>query len=174
MAQLSWKVLVELVGMAAIVASLIFVGYQLQQDRRLAGAQVIVAADAVELEMSSLISQNSDVWLKGLRGEELTAVEEVTFRAIAAAHYRKHLGMYLRVQLLGFGTGDMQAENYAFDLYQYPLLRQIFVENMRLTDSRTDYLSATATNQFRDEVKDYLSVFDASPAEIGERLYFAH
>jgi hypothetical protein len=176
MAQLNWKIIVELVGIGAIVASLIFVGFQLQQDRRLAAAQVVVAADAVELEILALISQNSEVWLKGLKGEELSAVEEVEFRAVAEAHYQNHLGKYLRINLLGFGKSlaDRQSEDYAFDLYQYPLLRRIFTENVRLTEAQSAYLESTFRTGFSDSVNEYLAKFDESKTEIGEKIYFAY
>jgi len=39
----NWKEIAELVGMAAIVASLIFVGYQLKQDREIAIAEAFQA-----------------------------------------------------------------------------------------------------------------------------------
>ena len=40
MAQFRWKDWIEVVGIAAIVASLVFVGYQIQQDRAIARAQL--------------------------------------------------------------------------------------------------------------------------------------
>lgn len=65
MERLSWKNLLEGLGIFALFASLLFVGYQLQQDRKLAAAQVIVAHDSNQIELSALISENRDIWLRG-------------------------------------------------------------------------------------------------------------
>ncbi len=40
MKEANWKDLAELVGIAAIVASLIFVGFQLKQERAIARAEL--------------------------------------------------------------------------------------------------------------------------------------
>ena len=86
MKSIGWKNILEVVGIIAIVASLLFVGYQLQQDRQLAAAQVIVAADANHMTLAALITENRTVWLSGLSGETLSAEDEIAFRAIAHAH----------------------------------------------------------------------------------------
>jgi hypothetical protein len=176
MKPLSWKPLVELVGIAAIVASLVFVGYQLQQDRRLAAAQVIVAADAVTLELSSLIGENREVWLNGLNGEELSDVEEVMFQIVAEAHFRKHLGVFQRVQLLGFGTAESVAAAYAFDLYRYPQLRQLYVQRRQQSRSIYSYVDASSVAglliSFGARVDEKLLEFDSKkPDNIEDSLF---
>ena len=86
MKRVNWKSFFEGLGIFALVASLLFVGYQLRQDRQLAAAQVIVSADAVVIEWLASLSDNRDVWLRGLKGEELSEVDEMAFRAVAVAH----------------------------------------------------------------------------------------
>jgi hypothetical protein len=49
MASERWKGIAELIGIAAIVASLVFVGLQMKQTE----------------DVATLISQNPDVWLRG-------------------------------------------------------------------------------------------------------------
>lgn len=71
----NWKDVAELLGIVAIVASLVFVGLQIRQDRAIAEAQVFAEQDAVVIEMANLISANRDLWLRGLRGDELSAAD---------------------------------------------------------------------------------------------------
>ena len=58
MERMSWKNFLEGLGVLALVASLLFVGFQLQQDRNLAAAQVIVNAQSATNELFVLISDN--------------------------------------------------------------------------------------------------------------------
>ena len=64
-----WKDTAELVGIAAIVASLIFVGLQLRQESAIAARES--SSDFVEagIEMAQLFSDNRQVWRKALDGE---------------------------------------------------------------------------------------------------------
>ena len=172
MKQLSWKFLAELVGIGAIVASLIFVGYQLQQDRRLAAAQVIVAADTVSLELSSLIGENREVWIKGLTGQQLSDAEEVMFQIVAEAHYRRHAGVFQRMQLLGFGFSEGTVVAYALDLYRYPPLRRLYMQRRQQSRTIGSYLDASSLGgpltSFAARVNDRLQEFDANKPDVDE------
>ena len=163
--------------MGAIVASLIFVGFQLQQDRRLAAAQVIVAADTVGLELSSLIGENREVWLKGLSGEKLTDADELMFHIVAEAHYRRHSGVFQRVQLLGFGIAEGTVVSYALDLYRYPPLRRLYMQ--RRQESRTigSFLDASSSpgglfTSFAARVNERLQEFDANEPDVKENSLY--
>lgn len=174
MGRMSWKNFLEGVGVLALVASLLFVGFQLQQDRDLATAQVIVDFDALRSELLTAISDNRNVWLSGLKGEELSPTDEIAFRAVAVAFYRKELGVYQRLQLLGYGTPDSVAEHYAFDLYQYPSLRRIFIEEGQLIDARHRYFNRVPNPGFRAKVTELLGELDNVPPEIPERTFFPY
>ena len=175
MERLSWKSLLDGLGIFALVASLLFVGYQLQQDRQLAAAQVIVAHDANQIELSALISENRDIWLRGLRGEQLSAVDDISFRAVAGAHFQKHQGVFRRMPLLGFGSfADTQAAAYAFDLYQYPSLRRIYVQNAQLVNARRRYLSATRPSDFVAKVDEFLAELDKAGPDVENRTFFPY
>ena len=68
MRKVSIRESVELVGIAAIVASLVFVGMQVRQDQDIAVAQLLMEATARRIELSQLMSENREAWEKGLRG----------------------------------------------------------------------------------------------------------
>lgn len=69
----NWKDIAELVGISAIVASLVFVGMQLEQSQRLAFADSVLAMGANGIEERSLQAEHIDIWLKGNAGDELNA-----------------------------------------------------------------------------------------------------
>ena len=174
MGSMSWKNFLEGIGVLALVASLLFVGFQLQQDRELATAQVIVDFDLLRSELLTAISDNRSVWLSGLKGEELSPTDEIAFRAVVVAHYRKHLGVYQRLQLLGYGTPDSVAQQYAFDLYQYPSLRRIFIQEGQLIAARHRYFNIVPNPGFRVKVTELLDELDNVPPEIPERTFFPY
>jgi len=62
--------------------SLAFVGIQLQQDQKIAGAQAYIDAASQITELNQLISENKDIWVRGLDDEELSKEDEVEFQSI--------------------------------------------------------------------------------------------
>ena len=161
-----------MIGIFALVGSLIFIGLQMQQDRRLAAAQVIVAADSVQMDLAALISDNRDVWDRGLKGEELSAADEMAFRAVARGHFQRHLGVYQRLGLLVLGSGDSMVQKYAFDLYQYPSLRKAFLQMRDDVSARRNYFGTTPVGQFDNKVMEALERMDEAPPQLGERSNF--
>lgn len=98
-----WKDIGELVGLTAIVGSLIFVGLQMRQDQDIAITQIWAMADQSTIELSALVSENRDLWINGLKGEELSETDQVAFRSIALAVPRRHEFIWQRIQRLSYG-----------------------------------------------------------------------
>ena len=129
-----WKNTAELIGVIAIVGSLLFVGFQLAQDRRIAQAELTIEYEMKQTELSSLISQNSELWEKGLSGEELTSAEEVVFEAIVHAVMVKYDAMYDRAETqLGTRPADGIPRQFAMHIYSHPGFRRVW-------EQRCDYL----------------------------------
>ena len=64
-----WNEMAELVGIAAVVGSLIFVGLQMKQAQEIGNAERRSSLVANGIELHSLIIKNADVWIKGNAGE---------------------------------------------------------------------------------------------------------
>ena len=79
MKPIDWKSIAELIGISAIVVSLIFVGVQLQQDRDLAQVSSYGSVAESTNGLSELVQSNSEVWVRGLSGEELDDAESAVF-----------------------------------------------------------------------------------------------
>jgi hypothetical protein len=78
----NWKSLAELLGITAIVASLIFVGLEMRQAREIAMSDGALANGANEIERHIAIGENSEIWRRGTSGEELSGNDEVVFRGL--------------------------------------------------------------------------------------------
>ena len=90
MSSVSWKDIAEFVGIIAIVASLLFVGLELQQDRQLARAQLGSNANefmaVVDLGMSD--PDVGRVWAKMLESpQDLSVAEMVQVDGILRSAY---------------------------------------------------------------------------------------
>jgi len=81
-----WKDTLELVGITAIVASLIFVGLQLRQDQEIAvgAALASIVASTSDLQMQS--TEYADVLAKAAKNEELSDAELIVLRHIVEIH----------------------------------------------------------------------------------------
>ncbi len=174
MSSIGWKNYVEGLGVFALVASLLFVGYQLQQDRQIAGAQVTAEATAATYELFALISDSRDIWLRGLMGEDLSEADEIAFKAIAIAIYTRHFYYYQTRNLLKYGSADLVVQQYAFDLYQYPVLRRIYVQEGNLIDARNRIFGRPVNRGFRARVKERLDELDRASPEIPDRSYIPY
>ena len=77
----NWKDTLELVGIAAIVASLVFVGLQLRQEQEIAIVDTYGELSQSGVELIFKIGEQSEIWKKGLDGEHLTDEELGVFGA---------------------------------------------------------------------------------------------
>jgi len=174
MGRISWKNYIEAFGVLALIASLLFVGYQLQQDRQIAGAQVTTEAAAATYELFALMSDGRDIWVRGLKGEELTDADQIVLKAIAIAIYTRHFYYYQTRNLLKSGSADLVVEQYAFDLYQYPVLRRIFDQEGDLIDARNRFFDRPINRGFRAKVNERLEELDRASPELPAKSYIPY
>jgi len=78
MAQKSWRDIGELIGIAAIVASLVFVGLQLKQSQEIALATSFQARTATLAEAFASRAANSDALAAELRVQGINPHDQVT------------------------------------------------------------------------------------------------
>ena len=89
MKKANWREIAELIGIAAIVASLIFVGIQLRQDEQIAQAERLATQQILDLEITRFIDERAEVWRKGLAGEEQSENDQISFEMISYALFRQ-------------------------------------------------------------------------------------
>ena len=115
----------ELVGIAAVVASLVFVGIEIRQSSRSALEESLNGGLANALAVEELVVENADVWLKGCRGEPLSDVEQMQFTHIYHGYEFMYFMMWMRNQEGVASANDkLSIDNLAWNLYRSTGLRR--------------------------------------------------
>ena len=169
----NWRAIAELIGIVAIVASLIFVGRQIQQEQEIAIADTNTSVTSNVGDLASLVAAAPDVWRRGLDGEELSTEEEIQFLAIAKVVEMHMLNMHLRFLRLGIGDPDIFPRNYAYALYVHPGLRRAFLGVKAYREFRAAAFNQESYwNPFDDFVTSHLQQLDDTvPAIPSEKRY---
>ena len=144
----NWREIVEIVGILAIVASLVFVGLQLRQDQRIAAAQIFADFDDTQIELSRLLIENHEVWRAGSSEEELSDAEQFVFRALAEAVVAKYNGFIARAIRLETQPVESYAIRYAFLLHSTPGLRRYFEKRCQLSAELLEVRSGSPTSKW--------------------------
>ena len=124
-----------MLGIAAIVASLIFVGLQLRQEQNIALATLGQAEISSRTELNLGMSEFAEVWDKSNRGEPLSTSELLIMESLVDSWFRRAvIGGSTRRSLVG-GTSRAAERIFAVMLFRNPGARQIWEvqrENERL------------------------------------------
>ncbi len=160
----SWKDYAEIIGIAAIVASLIFVGLQMRQDQEIAQAQALVDASAVVTDLNQFIENNKGVWIKGLDGAELSLEDNFTFRALCRANFLRKIAHWERAKRLDAGNPDFIAQGFAYEIHVYPGLRRYFDEVIESFEEQRSAFGHTRSDEgFTSAVEASLAELDRNP-----------
>ena len=124
----SWKDIAELIGMTAIVLSLLFVGLQLRQTQQLAVEEGINYSNERQNEIRDLIVANAEIWQKACAGEPLDPVSRVIAAKIFDAWIDHVAGEYV-LRAKGARQSDESrqriVEEFAAQFWIYPGLREL-------------------------------------------------
>lgn len=164
-----WKSIAELVGIAAIVASLVFVGVQLRQDRQIAYAEAV--ADLLEnrLETRSIISEYAHVLAKGNSGADLDEAESMIIRNIVQSERDRIFLLTWRTQVIGESFSNTPELMFAVFLYQNQAARdawdqiaadmETLIDPLRTPES-LERTRETGSAAFRARIKEHLAELD--------------
>lgn len=122
----NWRGIAELIGISAIVGSLIFVGVQLRQDRAIALNETAMTIIESRNELSIAIGESADLWLKANDGEALTRAENFKLeKQVFALSASANLEASMRRDL--GNTGNVPLKRLATILYENPGARKIWL-----------------------------------------------
>ena len=79
MKSVTWKDVTELVALSAILASVVFVGKQLQQAEEIARSEIQFAILDTYIEVNNAINADPEIWARGIAGESLEPAEAIVF-----------------------------------------------------------------------------------------------
>jgi hypothetical protein len=116
MSKLDWKTAVEIVGMSAIVVSLIYVGLQVRQDREIAVSQNMLSVVEAKKHWVEAMTPNASIWIKANSEMALTPEEREIYLWMAHALEVQYFADWFRADQV---PGANPADNFA---YQFALL----------------------------------------------------
>ncbi len=159
-----WNEIAELVGITAIVASLIFVGLQMKQAEDIANAARRTSVVANFIELSNTINEYASVWVRGNAGGDLDDIETVIFENLVWAKTQFHQHESYAARNLGsqIGTKAHIVSLVSF-LYENPGARRVWNaqrEPFRKIMPLIEPLANDATPRFNDEIHSTLEKLD--------------
>ena len=168
MTKANWKDTAELIGIAAIVASLIFVGLQMRQEQELARIESIGEYVASGVDFRIGLTEYSDLLVRGNSGDPLSDAELHQLRQLMEIAEDRVYFESLKQSQLGSSnsTGEMK---FASFLYRNRAAREAWLQHAADTERYVDPLRTPeslertrsgGSNAFRDRIKDYLTTLD--------------
>jgi len=153
----------EIVGIFAVVVSLVFVGLQMRQTQEIAMAEMRWNNMIAEMEAHSAIYEFPDIWAKGNAGETLNPSETVIYATLI-----RNFNALLFYAVTNYGQlagdeSDLSAtiSNTSGFLFEKPGARREW-EALRATFRRyrTPHVPGEYRNRFEEAVRAQLAVLD--------------
>jgi len=118
----------ELVGIAAIIGSLIFVGLQMRQAQEIAYSELDLSLVAIGVETAAQISENADVWVRGNAGEDLDPADHAIFSNLVTNLNNRWFIEYRHATQLGRpDIAETIKHDWSAFLYQNPGARNVWL-----------------------------------------------
>jgi hypothetical protein len=158
-----WKDTVELLGIAAIVASLIFVGLELRQAQRIACAEQEGAQIPDFMAVNALISSNSELISKLNQGRALTETEMIVANSLDESLWQTWFFAHRRAFYLEHPGVDAPAWGLAVTHYENPGLRALWESRRQLRNRQSAVRpprARSALREFEAQVVAYLEMLD--------------
>ena len=149
----------QFVGMAAIVVSLIFVGLQLRQSQDAAQADMSQSTVAVGVEISALMTEHSDLWLRACAGEELTPSERLVANSIYFRYVQDNFNSWARSGSteIGFVNPSFFSDAFAANIYRYPGFKQMALSYRDWSEHGVRTADNSFMERYGEEVRSRLS-----------------
>ena len=123
----NWKDFAELIGIAAIVASLMFVGLQMRQAEVIAKSDMAASYLANRIEMHAAINEHPDIWVRGNRGEKLEEDESAIFsRQVFILNDEAYFSVQVSIIWGQSEEADLDAAIFAAYLHENPGARRVW------------------------------------------------
>jgi len=166
-----WRGIAELVGLAGVIGSLVFVGMQLQQDRVLARVATFSDYSENNIGLGEFIVENRDVWIQGLDGDELSESDRMVFETMTRILETRWMLAYFRAQIIGGRDPQSIINQTAFYMYQYPGLRNAFENHAEQSRYRNTAFGREQEGTYREILRDTLSELETKSPPLPPRDY---
>lgn len=146
----------EIVGIFAVVASLLFVALQMQQTQTIAQTEMDWNNMMAEMQSRSAVYEYPDVWARGNAGEELTQTEAVVYTTLIRDFNTVNFFKFTNALRLEGGEDSVRwivADTAGF-LHENPGARREWIAlRAMFRKHRNPYASGNYRNSFEDEVR---------------------
>jgi hypothetical protein len=159
----NWKDIAELIGITAIVASLIFVGIELRQSQRIAFAEQEGAQIADFQAATELIASNSSLIRKLNDEESLTAEEKTEADQLVYSIWATHFFTRQRASYLDHPSVGIQERVLATIFYENPGLRRVWAAKDRRDERYFEAMGRPrrgAIGEFNNALAEHLATLD--------------
>ena len=164
----NWKDSAELIGITAIVASLIFVGLQMRQAEVIARSEMNASILANRIEMHAAIIEHPDIWERGNKGEKLEEDEAAIFsRQVIIVNDEAYFSVQQSIIWGRPETAEADAAIFAAYLHENPGARRIW----RAREDRLKYYRGQAvpdeqvTSDWIQRIESNLALFDQTTSQ---------
>jgi hypothetical protein len=163
------KSIAELFGVTAVVASLIFVGFQVKQTSEIRRMDYFNNALIGGVENRSLRHQHADIWFKGNGGASLEPVERMIYLDLFAAEFARVLYQSLQIRASSPDAELTVEIGFAGFLFRNPGARSAWEESMESRNRYIDPLRSTehlsnsaagGSKAFIARIQEYLQKLD--------------
>jgi len=165
----NWKDIAELIGIAAIVVSLVFVGLQLRQEQEIAIVETRGDVTAAAIGLADTLKGNGDIWKIGLDGSPMTDAERIEFLALVEVVDSHLFTQWIRRDRIGPVNPDGVARGYAYALYSHPGLRLAWEKNRDWSREENEAFGVpNGGSGFDKSVADHLAKLDSDKPPISD------
>ncbi len=135
MKSVNWKGILELIGIAAIVASLVFLALQIKQTDDVARTEIFIAYAEARNDYEALLIENAEIWQKACTGEELAPADQFRAAQIYEAFVNtSYVGWQAARIGLALTSTDERVNAFAANMHRYPGFRAIDESHLIWTD----------------------------------------
>ena len=128
MKKIEWKGIAEIIGISAIVGSLIFVGLQIRQDQNVAVSQILQSTLAAEVEIHIALAEHAEVLAKARNADELSDAEIIAIEELIDMWGARAFFESLSARRIDEGDWSGPINAFAFFLYDNPGVQQLWTE----------------------------------------------
>jgi len=156
--KINWKGIAEVVGVSAIVASLIFVGIQIRQEKNVAVSQIFQTTMAAQVEIHIAMAEHADLLAKARNPNDLTEAERIAVEQLIESWAARSFFEYVSVRRLDEGVWSGPVNIFAFQLADNPGLHQLWSEKTDRTENfYAQFNQGAAFFEFNEQVRQKLA-----------------
>ena len=161
MRSLDWKETAELIGLFAILASLIIVVMELQQQQKLLDLEMRYSMISATVAVNEQIIDHADIWVRGNAGKDLDATEFEIYQRMFISFNDRTFQTYFVFQELYPEQKEQISSQYAGFLVRNPGAYKVWIDRERRLNA-----DRTAVNPTETITTDWIELIETTIAAI--------